>query len=71
MLSIGFIVISGRVYLQQSQSNWNMMYWSVSSKGLMIKRPEHLSYEERLRVLGLFSLAKRQLRGISSVRVNT
>lgn len=34
------------------------MYWSVSRKGLMIKRLDHLSYEERPQVLGLSSLGK-------------
>jgi len=37
----------------------------------MMKGLEHLSYDKRLRKLGLFSLGTRQLRGISSMYIIT
>lgn len=37
----------------------------------MIRRVEHQSYMERLRVLGMFSLEHRRLRGIFSVCINS
>jgi len=70
--SVGFIAIARRVYLWQLQNNWSVMYRRVSSKERADSEEIGASaYKERPRVLGLCSLEKRRLWGISSVSVNT
>jgi len=36
----------------------------------LIMRQEYLSYEERLREMGLFNPGKKRLRGILSIQIN-
>jgi len=60
------------VQFQALQYKRDMDILESPTKGTkMMKGLEHLSYAERLRELGLFSLEKRRLRAISSMYINT
>jgi len=52
-----------QLWSYQHREDMDLLEWGQRRATIMIQGMEHLSYEERLRNLGLFSLEKRRLQG--------